>query len=330
MRFSLIPGEGSGLLRHDIVGVEMIRRFCRGFIKVSAGGLKEYVHCVVCKDFRFYMRSWDGTVLVTSSDFNCIYKDYRMSLHRFSPKKPSEQYYIKFDCFNELQSTTIVSAVITVKDQQGHDVTATLTDSTKQSKTDKHVNIFVRNGTPGAIYKIYCVVTDSAGETFELCALLPMDDLSYTASSSNSGYCTIDNIKGIMSEQDLIQLTDDHDSGAEVIVSANVNKAISDAGEMIDGYIRARYALPLSPMPGLIATLACDIVVYRLYARRTKLTPPEGVSERYKNALKLLGQIQKGEIDLGVGVANTPEVADSSGTTSAASRIFTRHSMKGF
>ena len=138
-------------------------------------------------------------------------------------------------------------------------------------------------------------------------------------------YCTIADIKKIMSEQDLIELTDDMIPAA-VIVSANVNKAISDAGEMIDGYLRARYTLPLSPLPGLIATLACDIAVYRLYARRVRLTPPEGVSERYKNALKLLGQIQKGEIDLGVGSTNTPEAADSVGVANAAERIFySRH-----
>jgi phage gp36-like protein len=142
-------------------------------------------------------------------------------------------------------------------------------------------------------------------------------------------YCTIDNIKGIMSEQDLIELTDDS-IPSQVIVSANVNKAISDAGEMIDGYLRARYSMPLLPVPGLIATLACDIVAYRLYARRAKLTPPEGVSERYRNALKLLGQIQKGEIDLGVGAANTPEVGDSAEATSSERRIFTRKTMRGF
>ncbi|MGD0278348.1 MAG: DUF1320 domain-containing protein [Smithella sp.] len=142
-------------------------------------------------------------------------------------------------------------------------------------------------------------------------------------------YCTIDNIKGITSEQDLIELTDDN-VPAQVIVSANVNKAISDAGEMIDSYLRSRYTLPFSPLPGLIMTLACDIAVYRLYARRTKLTPPEGVSERYKNALKLLSQIQKGEIDLGIEGTDTPEIGDASGITDSAPRMFKRDTLRGF
>jgi hypothetical protein len=68
IRFSLIPNNPN-LQHHDVAGVEMVRRFCRGFIRVNAGGLKEYVHCLVCKDFRFYVRSTDGTVLVTPADF---------------------------------------------------------------------------------------------------------------------------------------------------------------------------------------------------------------------------------------------------------------------
>jgi phage gp36-like protein len=142
-------------------------------------------------------------------------------------------------------------------------------------------------------------------------------------------YCTITDLTKIVSEQDMIELTDDM-IPAETIIAANVDKAISDASEMIDGYLRSRYSLPLSPVPGLIATLACDIAVYRLYARRAKLIPPEGVSERYKNALKLLVNIQKGELELGAGAAATPEISEAAGTTDAAPRIFTRDTMRNF
>ena len=68
VRFSLMPAEGTGLPQHDLIGVKMIRRFARGFIKVNAGGLKEYVHCVVCKGFRVWIKSTDGTVLITPED----------------------------------------------------------------------------------------------------------------------------------------------------------------------------------------------------------------------------------------------------------------------
>jgi len=142
-------------------------------------------------------------------------------------------------------------------------------------------------------------------------------------------YCTIADLEKIVPNQDLIELTDDTVPAA-TIVTANVDKAIADAGELIDGYLRANYSLPLTPAPGLINTLAADIAVYRLYARRVKLTPPEGVAERYKNALKLLDQIQKGTIKLGAGAASTSEAISESVSVSADDRIFTRTTMEKY
>lgn len=68
VRFSLIPSI-PGLPQHDITGVEMVRRFGRGFIRGMGGGTREYLHCAVCKGFRFYVRSTDGTVLITPEDY---------------------------------------------------------------------------------------------------------------------------------------------------------------------------------------------------------------------------------------------------------------------
>jgi len=63
------PDPVRAVPQHDLTGVKMIRRFGRGFIKVNAGGLIEYVHCVVCQGFRFYVRSTDGAALITPEDF---------------------------------------------------------------------------------------------------------------------------------------------------------------------------------------------------------------------------------------------------------------------
>jgi phage gp36-like protein len=139
----------------------------------------------------------------------------------------------------------------------------------------------------------------------------------------------MDDIETIVPEQDLIQLTDDA-VPATAIVTANVQKAVSDSGELIDGYLRHRYTLPLDPVPGLINTLACDIAIYRLYARRPKLAPPEGIVDRYKEAIALLRQIQKGDITLGTGAVVTPETATESISATSATRIFTRDTMEGY
>ena len=69
VRFSLIPAPGTYLQRHDVMGIKMLRRFGRGFVRAMGGGTREYLHCLVCEGFRMYARSTDGTVLITPEDY---------------------------------------------------------------------------------------------------------------------------------------------------------------------------------------------------------------------------------------------------------------------
>ncbi|OPY07251.1 MAG: hypothetical protein A4E68_01933 [Syntrophaceae bacterium PtaB.Bin095] len=143
-------------------------------------------------------------------------------------------------------------------------------------------------------------------------------------------YCTQNDLEKILPELDLIQLTDDTIPPAKINAD-NVARAISDAGELIDGYLRERYALPLDPVPGLLNTLAADIAVWRLYARRANIEPLEGVKERYKNALKLLEQIRDGGIALGAGALTTPENGGGSVAVSTpGDRVFTRTTLENY
>lgn len=111
-------------------------------------------------------------------------------------------------------------------------------------------------------------------------------------------YCTLKDILEAVSEDNVIQLTDDE--GLGVLNQERVDKAITTAGSIIDGYLGGRYTLPLLTVPVLIKTIAVDIAVYKLYERRFELNMPEAMSNRYKNAIKLLEQIQKGLIRLGI------------------------------
>jgi len=67
VKFTLIP-KSPLLPEHAFVGVDMTRRFCRGFIKAMGGGMKDYVHCLVCRKFRVYVKS-NGAVIVTPPDY---------------------------------------------------------------------------------------------------------------------------------------------------------------------------------------------------------------------------------------------------------------------
>jgi len=140
-------------------------------------------------------------------------------------------------------------------------------------------------------------------------------------------YCSLNDIQAIVPEDDLVELTDDA-TPPTFINEDVIDRAITDAGELIDGYLRGRYTLPLSPVPGLINTLAADITIYRLYARRIRLTPPEIVTERYKEAQKILGKIQSGNVSLGsenTGGDVTPVTGGPQ--FSAPDRVFTRDTL---
>lgn len=65
---SLIP-ETPLFPRHDFSGLTFLRRFGRGFLHGMGGGMKEYVHCIVCAECRVYVRSSTGAVLVTPPDY---------------------------------------------------------------------------------------------------------------------------------------------------------------------------------------------------------------------------------------------------------------------
>lgn len=141
-------------------------------------------------------------------------------------------------------------------------------------------------------------------------------------------YCTLTDITGAIPADDLIELTDDASTGA--VNQAVIDLAIADAGELLDGYLRGRYSLPLVPAPGLLKTLAVDVAVWRIYSRRVRLALPEAIDARYKNAIKLLEQIQSGKINLGIGAIVTPQPASSGPQFSAPDRVFTRDTLSDY
>jgi hypothetical protein len=68
--FRLMPAIGSGLPRHEVRGVKMVRRFLRHFVRVIDGEGKgnECAHCVVCEGCRLWFQYSNGAVIVTGPE----------------------------------------------------------------------------------------------------------------------------------------------------------------------------------------------------------------------------------------------------------------------
>lgn len=109
-------------------------------------------------------------------------------------------------------------------------------------------------------------------------------------------YCTIDDIKRMLPEQDIIMLTNDASTGT--VDMDVVTDAITYADQLIDGYLRGRYTLPLSTVPTFLRKLSIDLVIFYLYGRRPEIQN-DNVEKKYTNTLKILEQIQAGKIALG-------------------------------
>ena len=109
-------------------------------------------------------------------------------------------------------------------------------------------------------------------------------------------YATLDDLKKEISEEELIQLTDD--DGLGMINQTVVDEICERASAEIDGYLATRYSVPLDTPHILIKRICVDLVLYYLKLRRSMVT--DDIRDRKKNADKLLDKISKGQIKLGV------------------------------
>ena len=98
-----------------------------------------------------------------------------------------------------------------------------------------------------------------------------------------------------------------------------VDQALADASAEIDGYLSARYALPLGRAPKVLRRPCIDIAIYILAHSHTRLTST--IETRYAQATALLGRIGKGDVGLGVDEPASIVQGSKTGTASGADFI---------
>lgn len=118
-------------------------------------------------------------------------------------------------------------------------------------------------------------------------------------------YCSESDILNIIPEQELINLTNDDVTDTNPSINeVQLNAAIAFAENLINGFLRGKYQLPLKNVPEFISKTAADIAVYRLYLRRPQ-DLPDHIKENYKMAVSLLDKIQKGQFILDTPAENS-------------------------
>ena len=128
-------------------------------------------------------------------------------------------------------------------------------------------------------------------------------------------YATYTDLTNQFSDAEMTAVSDRTRTGNENM--AVIAEAIQYADDLIDGYLRNRYTLPLVVVPNSLVGVACDIARYRLYHEQ----PTELIVQRYEMALVWLKDIARGMFSLDVGTADAELSTSMSYSTPA--RIFT-------
>lgn len=123
-----------------------------------------------------------------------------------------------------------------------------------------------------------------------------------------------------------VELTNLENPEADTVDSTVMNRALTRATSLIDGYLSGRYSLPLATTPELLKTICLDIARYQLghYGKESD------ARMRYDDAMRMLQQIANGTMQLGLPAVDAPATASGVPQYTAPDRIFTRDSLQGF
>jgi phage gp36-like protein len=112
-------------------------------------------------------------------------------------------------------------------------------------------------------------------------------------------YCTRADIGNAIPEMTLIQLSND-DPAAMSPNENVVEDGVRQAEELVDGYLRGRYNLPLDPVPTVLRDAVVYLARHWLYQRRPEGALPDAVKDSRKDTIKLLESIRDGVVTLGM------------------------------
>lgn len=113
-------------------------------------------------------------------------------------------------------------------------------------------------------------------------------------------YINAENMLKAMSKPELVQLTNDEPRATEPDMAV-VDEAIHYASDLVDGYLRGRYPLPLKSVPTVLPPLCINIARHFLHSRRINRADfPKTLETAYNATLKTLEAIRDGKIHIGV------------------------------
>lgn len=140
-------------------------------------------------------------------------------------------------------------------------------------------------------------------------------------------YCTIDDIKKLLPESVIINLSNDS-AGATSVNTTNLAECIDQADREIDSYVSlAGHTVPLNPVPPLAANLSAKMAIWNLHLR--KYFSNEMWKDEYNRCVKILERIAEGKMVL--LPTTIPETASTASyATETRTQKFTKRTWRHF
>lgn len=139
-------------------------------------------------------------------------------------------------------------------------------------------------------------------------------------------YATLADLTVQFGDHEVIAITDLNRDG--IPDQPLVDSALQRASDTMDAYLAARYALPLTSIPRQLVDVCCDIARFKLCG--AEVTETEVVRLRYKDALKTLGLIRDGKLDIGLTVAGQTVTDIASVRVVGGGRLFNSSSLSDY
>ena len=118
-------------------------------------------------------------------------------------------------------------------------------------------------------------------------------------------YATVDDMIDQFGEAEMIRLSAPEGQLDELVNRTRVERALTDASALIDGYLRRRYALPLATTPAEIAR-CCRVIARHDLAEGEQKNPTEQMKAARTEAMAWLRDVADRRVDLDVAAATDP------------------------
>lgn len=139
-------------------------------------------------------------------------------------------------------------------------------------------------------------------------------------------YATLQDLIDRFGTEELVQLTDRASIPPAQVDETVITKALTDADAEIDGYLAARYSLPLASIPHRLVKVAADMARFYLHGKAAD----ETIRNAYDDAVKWLVNVSKGVVQLGLLEAGGQPASEGGPQSSAGSPLFGDIGRQGF